>query len=67
VGKLKAIDDERMLVAFGVTPGSKVNATIDAAAGLEGDAKGFSRGNDGAYGIWLYPYWRYHESSLCPC
>jgi Fe2+ transport system protein FeoA len=47
---VKAIDDKRMLVAFGITPGSKVNVTIDAGAGVEEDAKAFQPGNDGAYG-----------------
>lgn len=49
---VKAIDDKRMLVAFGIPPGSKVNVTLDAGAGAgaEEAAQAFPRGNDGANG-----------------
>jgi Fe2+ transport system protein FeoA len=45
---VKAVDEERMLVAFGIPPGSKVNVTLDAGAGVEDDAKAYTRGNDSA-------------------
>lgn len=44
---VKAIDDERMLVAFGIPPGSKVNVTLDSESGMEEDAKAYPRGNHG--------------------
>jgi hypothetical protein len=35
---VKAVDDERMLVSFGIPPGSKVDVTLDAGHGPGDDA-----------------------------
>jgi Fe2+ transport system protein FeoA len=40
---VEAVNDRRMLVTFGITPGSRVNVTIDAGAGFEEDAQDFPR------------------------
>ena len=45
---VKAIDDGRMLVAFGIPSGAKVNVTLEAGAGLKTEAKAFSSANRGA-------------------
>jgi hypothetical protein len=42
---VKAIDDERMLVAFGIAPGSKVSLTLDHGADVEDGAADFPRSN----------------------
>jgi hypothetical protein len=38
---VKAIDDERMLLAFGIAPGAKVNVILYAGVGDEAAAKAF--------------------------
>ncbi len=35
---VKAVDDARMLVAFGIPTGSKVNVTLEAGCGVKDDA-----------------------------
>jgi hypothetical protein len=38
---VKAVDDARMLVAFGIPSGTKVNVTLEAGACIEDDAQAF--------------------------
>jgi hypothetical protein len=45
---VKAIDDEGMLLAFGIPPGSRVNVTLDSGGGVEAETKAFPIGNRGA-------------------
>ena len=47
---VKAVDDERVLVVFGIPPGSKVNVTLEAGAAVEADAQARPREYDGANG-----------------
>ena len=47
---VKAVDDERVLVVFGIPPGSKVNVTLEAGAAFEADAQACPREYDGANG-----------------
>jgi Fe2+ transport system protein FeoA len=46
---VEAVNDKRMLVTFGITPGSKVHVTIDSEASVEKDANDFQREDDDAY------------------
>lgn len=45
---VKAIDDERMLLAFGIPPGTRVNLTLESSAGVDEPAKTFPGTNHAA-------------------
>jgi len=45
---VRAVDEERMLVAFGIAPGAKVNVTLETASGTDEDTRAVPRHNQGA-------------------
>ena len=45
---VKAVDDKRMLVAFGIAPGAKVIVTLEAGGEVEEDANAFPGASHGA-------------------
>jgi hypothetical protein len=47
---VKAVDEDRMLVSFGIPAGSKVNVTLDAEPGFGDDASDFPETGDDAEG-----------------
>ncbi len=44
---VKAIDDTRMLLAFGIQPGTRVNVTLEAVHDVDEDSKARSWAQDG--------------------